>query len=77
MLEFKAVECLLSAYVSCDTTICPTTHTFTINTTQYGRIPATLKDGILTLAIEPNSDVMVASLDDLWVWLKDNAPTFN
>lgn len=77
MLEFKAVECLLSAYVSCDTTVCANTQTFHINTVSYGRIPATLKDGTLTIKLGNDEMVRKTTLDGLYDWLKANAPAFD
>lgn len=77
MLEFKAFECLLSAYVSCDTMTNPSTQSFEFNTTTQGKVQAVFKDGMLIIKLSNNQTVYKSTLDDLWQWLKENAPAFD
>lgn len=77
MLDFKAFECLLSAYVSCDATINPRTQSFEFNTTKHGRVQAVFKDGMLIIKLSDNQTVCKTTLDGLYEWLKENAPAFN
>lgn len=80
MLVFKATECLLSGYVSCDVKTDVRHQSFNINTKEHGRIIAMLEDGRLKIKLPKHHGtskiVELSTLDELYVWLCEYVPDY-
>ncbi len=79
MLTFKAVECLLSGYVSCDVKTDVRNQSFNINTTSHGRAIAVLENGYLMIELlndDTSKIVEFGTLDELYAWLCEYVPDY-
>lgn len=79
MLTFKATECLLSGYVSCDVKTDVRHQSFDITTKAYGQVTAVIENDHLVIEL-PKSDtpklVKLGTLDELYAWLCEYVPDY-